>query len=39
MRAVKFAGDINQTIPIAGSFAGPNDAMSSMDVAVDVVGI
>jgi transglutaminase-like putative cysteine protease len=36
---VAVARDIKQTIPIAGSFAGPNDAMSSMDVTVDVVGI
>jgi transglutaminase-like putative cysteine protease len=36
---VAVARDIKQTIPISGSFAGPNDAMSAMDVAVDVVGI
>ena len=36
---VAVACDIKQTIPIAGSFAGPNDAMSSMDVTVAVVGV
>jgi len=36
---VAVARDIQQTIPISGSIAGPNDAMSSMDVVVDVVGI
>jgi transglutaminase-like putative cysteine protease len=36
---VAVARDIHQTIPVAGSFTGPKDTISSMEVAVDLTGI